>query len=105
MSGVPESEKVEAPRMWIREAPPTMPVEERTVTPGTRPFSTCDTSTTGAFTMMSAALTVETTLPSAFFCVAPGVPVTTISLREIADGLSSNLRFMSPGRASIVASA
>jgi hypothetical protein len=76
MSGWFPSEKLEAPRIRMREPEPTAPVAGCTSTPGARPISRLWTSLIGAVCTMFAASIRETAFPIWRCSVAPGLPVT-----------------------------
>src|SRR5882724_8671563 len=96
ISGWFESEKLEAPRMRIREPLPTAPVARCMTTPAARALSRSCTPSMGAFCVTSAALMVEIALPILPISVALEVPVTTTCDSSSPFTSSASRRVVSP---------
>src|SRR5438132_776515 len=96
ISGWFESEKLEAPRMRIREPLPTAPVARCMTTPAARALSRSCTPSMGAFCVTSAALMLEIALPILPISVALEVPVTTTCDSSSPFTSSASRKFVSP---------
>src|SRR5438477_270942 len=96
ISGWFESEKLEAPRMRMREPLPTAPVARCMTTPAARALSRSCTPSMGAFCVRSAALILETALPTRPISVALDLPVTTTCDNSSTFCSSATRRFVSP---------
>ncbi len=96
-------ESDEAPRTRMRDPDPTCPELPMTLTPAARPVSSSWKERTGCVATMSAALTVVTTLPIAFFSAFPAGPVTTTWLSSSARSTMPMRSSTSPTRARRVA--
>src|SRR3989442_10552998 len=96
ISGWFESEKLEAPRMRMREPLPTAPVARCMTTPAARALRRSCPPWMGAFSVRSAALILEIALPILPSSVALDVPVTTTCDSSSPFSSSASRRFESP---------
>src|SRR5947208_9133873 len=96
ISGWLESEKLEAPRMRMREPIPTAPVARCMTTPAERALSRSCTPSNGAYRVRPPALTLEPSLPPRPISVALDVPVTTTCDNSSTFCSSATRRFVSP---------